>query len=363
MKISKKSVLVLWSLFLTASLWLVVANEKVIPVDFDNVVQRIANVKIINGGGTGSATLKDIKGLVWIETTWNFILYRYSGNINNQNITGQYSSILWWEWNTINSNYSVVVAWSGNKIKGESDTILGWESNTINGSYSTIFGWESNTIRGDNSVIVWWKGNILSGQNAVVLWSQSSVTGQRSVVLWLNSRSEANDSFLWTDGENKPVLPTDDVFAVWANNWVVINTGKAHSFAQLTLWGSMFIFTGLNDDNIVCSGWIWWWVLKVMNTGWQMCLCSCDGKEWNSMFGKSKCMSACNTTIKPECGTLATRQGTPGDYYYEWTCLGWTVVQWTWAYLLDREWNLYWTCQTEDGVSVGCSVWSGQISW
>ena len=366
MKILGKVLMALWSLFLILGLWFMVVFAKDLSVDFDNAVQHIEKIKIIGTGRKyGNATLNSKKDLVWIETTWNFILYRYSGNALNQEISGQYSSILWWEWNKIiTGNYSVIVAWSGNEINGEGDTIIWWESNVIgelSGSqYSTILGWKDNKIKGgNNSVIVWWTENTLGGYNSVVLWSGNEVSSRNySVALWLSSKNHSTGfSFLWTDGSSNSVLESLRVFAIWANSWVVINTDKAHSFAKLTLWGSMFVFTGLNDDNIVCSGWIWWWVLKVMNTGWQMCLCSCDGYGWNSMLGANKCMSICNVSMEPRCATGGVKRiCTGGSYLYEWVCSEWVVLEWTWAYLWDMDGNLHWSCQTEDGISTGCSM-------
>ena len=376
MKISKTAVLAMWCVFATAGLWLMVAtvvagdesDKKDLLVDLSNAIQHIEKVTFISSWtDTSRATAQQVWGsdrLVWIKTNRFVLSESEKSNIIKN---GKWLSILWWKWNTINSwAYNIILAWSGNKTEQwRYNTILGWEWNRIGAkSNSTIIGWSGNQVGWSNAVIVWWYNNETKWDKSVVVWNDSHITWTNSTALWLNSKINANSSFLWTDGKESDTLQADGVFAVVSQSGMVINTHKAHPLAQLTIWKPMIVYPSDKSKDIVCKGWKWWWIMKVMKNGEsnQVCFCSCDGSWWNSLFEwRWSCLSVCkwNDYNPPKCGTEVKKlciEGASNNTQFSWTCEVWEVLEWTGAYLVTSDNKVHWSCQTEDGsVNSSCS--------
>ena len=353
MKISKTAVFTLWTVFAAASLWLMVvyAAERDLSTDLSKVVQHIEKVIFVSTWDNTKATMDQTNGLVRIRTN-NFILT--TGN----NINWTWSSILWWESNNIKWEYDVILGWEWNIIDWNRSTILWWKSNTIIGDSSVIWWWESNTIKWTSSVILWSTGNIVTWSYSIVVWNNSTVEWNNSAALWVNSHVKAYNSFLWTDWNHwDEKLEADSTFAVVSKSGMVINTNKAHPFAQLTIWWPIILSENVNNNkNIQCGGGIGGWIVKTVNSGWNMCLCSCDGSGWNSIFGLGRCTSICDNSIKPECGDdLYSVCFWFHNQMYSWTCKIWEVVEWTWAYLTDKNNIVHRTCQTDDGNVKSCT--------
>lgn len=359
MKISKTAVLTLWTVFVMAGLWLMVAYgaEKNLSTNLSNVIQHIEKVIFISTWDNTQATMNQTNGLVRINTE-NFILSTDDTNT----INWIKSAILWWERNDIKWNHDVIFGGNINSISWNTSTILWWEHNVIEGNSSVIWWWRFNAIKWASSVILWSTGNTVSWGYSVVVWNNSSVNGTNSVALGANSHVKATNSFLWTDwNHGDEELEANNVFAVVSKSGMVINTNKAHPFAQLTIgWPIILSENTGNNKNIQCGGGIWWWIVKTVNSGWNTCLCSCDGSGWNSLFGLGKCRSVCDISIQPACSTDEPQRINDGTkHVYSWWCNPWTVVEWTWAYFMDKKWNLHWSCQTDDGTVVQCQTYDG----
>ena len=355
MKISKTAVLTLWTVFVMAGLWLMVAYgaEKNLSTNLSNVIQHIEKVIFISTWDNTQATMNQTNGLVRINTE-NFILSTDDTNT----INWIKSAILWWERNDIKWNHDVILGGNSNSISWNTSTILWWEHNVIEGNSSVIWWWRFNAIKWASSVILWSTGNTVSWGYSVVVWNNSSVNGTNSVALGANSHVKATNSFLWTDwNHGDEELEANNVFAVVSKSGMVINTNKAHPFAQLTIgWPIILSENTGNNKNIQCGGGIWWWIVKTVNSGWNTCLCSCDGSGWNSLFGLGKCRSVCDNSIKPECGDDLYRICFGWqNQAYSWTCKIWEVVEWTWAYLTDKNNIVHRTCQTDDGNVKSCT--------
>jgi hypothetical protein len=147
-----------------------------------------------------------------------------------------------------------------------------------------------------------------------------------------------------------------------AQNWAVINRDKAHSFAKLTLWWPLVLSDSDNQSNIQCGQWQWWGIIKMEKSDKkQLCLCSCDGSWWNSMFSYGACLNVCTPT-QPECGTEINRICENWITSYSWSCINGNVVEWTWAYFVDKNNIVHRSCQTNDGqVKSSCS--GSNIGW
>lgn len=354
MKISKSGLLDVSLVFTVIGLWLTAVSmaQRQLYVDLNNASQYVEKVQFITTWSKDSASLEQIgNGFVKIETN-NFILTQ-TGNKENS-ISGKNSSILWWEGNKIEwKGKNVILWWKNNSINGEYNVILWWENNKIeNWKYSVIPWWKNNTITWDYSVALG-SNNKVEGTRSVVAWDRGYVKGDYSVALWKNSKVEANNSFLWTDGSTTKTLTQDNVFVVMAGSGMIINTGGAHRFARLTIWWPLILSS--TDKNIQCGWWVGGWILKLQNAGSQKCLCSCDGSWRNSMLGKGRCMSVCDFTLKPECGTKVERVCDQNKVSFSWSCEFWTVAEWTWSFFMDKNEKVHWSCQTDDGTTIGCS--------
>ena len=370
--ISKKSLLIIWGILCTASFWLmfVSAADRILSTDLHNAIHHIDQVNFIPTGNVTTVTMKNNQRLVQIDTD-NFILWQSWGNQNNADGAG-YGSILWGKKNKITWSYNIILGWYKNHSEWTHNSILWWEWNrlTLYQSYNTIIWWQDNQITWSNSyeegrsedfnynVIVWWANNKINrSRNSVVIWTNSSVEWINSVVLWSNSHIKADNSFLWTDGNfSEETLQADDVFAVNAQSWVIINTNKAHSFAKLTLWWSLVLSDSDKQSDIVCEWWQWEWIMKIEKSeNDQLCLCSCDGYGWSSMSSKGRCLSTCNQSMEPpKCGTEVNLV-CPYRMMYSWSCENGKVIEWTWAYFVDKNDVVHRSCQTSDGQVASCS--------
>lgn len=344
--------------------------DKSLKMDLGNNTHQMEAVKLISRWDDSSeATIRSVgqTNLVWIQTN-NFVISKSdnsSKNLiewgsNNSNILwwiknvvkGAYSSILWWENNTNKWDYSTILWWIWNKIKEDTN-----ESN-----YSTILWWSNNTVEWNGSVIAWWRNNKIEWDYSAVVWVNNTVEWDYSVALWRDSKVSANNSFLWTDGsQSDKTLQHDNVFAVVSQHGMVVNADKAHPYAQLTIWWPLIISKS-SSDVVKCdvdhSG-----VLKVVDgNGGRTCLCSCDGRDWNSLYGEWTCQWRCNTKLEPKCGNVY-KCSSWTKRYFKWTCTDWEVIQWQWAYIVTRDDKVHRTCQTKDGKTLQCEDVAKSPTW
>ena len=366
MKISKTALLTLSWVFSIAGLWLMLVSAKELNLIIkpENAVQHIKTVKFIGSWNElTAATLSQVgNSLAWIDTS-SFVLSSDGSNeVGPKDVDG--SSILGWVWNKIwntsPSKKSVILGWDGNSINDSYGTILWWEGNTIWWwAYSTILWWKINTVEGWSSVIAWWTNNHVRWGKSVVVWSNATVEKDLSVALWVNSHINADKSFLWTDGGSwTNTLVANSVFAVVWKSGMVVGTNKAHNFAQLTLNGWLVIRQW--GSSLECTESIWWSLKVVTAPGGdgRICLCSCDGTLWTSMFGLGQCWLACdNKYDSPKCGTDVARNCSGFKNVYSWSCAswGWEVLEWNWAYLVTEDNKVHWSCQTDNGLVASCS--------
>ena len=379
MKISKASLLTMWWIFSIASLWLMffsvsavddgqdTENHVQLYFDPNNAIQHFQGVKIISSENDDDsyAIIKKNWWLVWIETDYNFLMSGWDTDNNSIATSVRRSTILWWKDNKIEWwTNEAILWWEKNTIDtGDSNSILWWVGNELkDGNDSTIFWWSGNNIKWNNSSIIWSEWNSITGNNSVVIWNHSEVNWNNSVSMWQNSKLKWNNSFLWTDGNSSDELQRDNVFVVKWEHGMVVNKNKAHSFSQLTIWGSLIIYSG--DMAPQC-----WnrtkWIVKVVNNGDRKCLCSCDGSWWNALHDGVMCPFLCSNTPpeNADCGNARRVCGENGKKHtYTWTCKTWTVVQWEWAFFVSTEINwsnitnyINWSCQSDTWVVESCS--------
>ncbi len=292
--------------------------------------------------------LTNYNDLVRIDTKeYNFVLRKWGSDAS-----GRGATILWWNNNHVNNgDYSTIIAWSNNDVEGSSYGVIWWgNDNVVSDNYWTVAGWESNTA-GNYSAVVGGKGNIAAGEYSVALWSGNRAYGANSMAMWYEATVNGNNSFLWSD--SSATLGRSNTFAVVGWSGMVVNTNAAHRFAKLTIDGSLLV----NEwtDTVACKK----WVLKVINrtdlTG-SVCFCTCDGDNWNSLFWAWKCSKICGGTQNPACGTVSKIcDETAGKFVYSWTCAPWDVVEWPGAYMIDKNNNVHWTCETNDGSTQECA--------
>ena len=357
-----KSRVLLWSLVWWFSVvWMLVFAENVpIMVDITNAVQHINSVKIKQVGNIGADVVisKSWSWLSQMQTESNILL----GTTDNK-VKGSYSTILGWMWNEITWQVdNTIIAWASNSI----DVISNWEWNTIlwgqrneivwYSAFSTIAGWENNVVSWNSSTIVWGKDNGIWWSRSVIVGTENSVTWNDSVAMWKKSKIQGNNSFLWTDSENDEVLTKDNVFAVVSRKWMVINSIAPNEHAQLTIGWPLVVSLNSNDQNAVCGSGEWLWTIRTVSWVGRYCLCNCDGTARNSMFWHWQCQSICNgESMQPVCGTGLYKRYIDGVYTFHWTCEVWESVEWTWAYLVDKNDIVHRTCQTEDWTRTECS--------
>lgn len=336
-----------------------------ISIDLTNAQQHISSVNFIDSWNNAQqkSSFSSIDEKVNINTT-NFVI---SSENNSNQIwnNAKLTNILWGISNTIaDAIASTIVAWESNKINSDYSIIWWWKSNTIwnNSDYSVIAGGEWNSIIGQNSTIAGWKWNSISGNYSAIWWSNNTVNWNYSVALWSGASVNANNSFLWTDGNEKATISTNDVFAIISKSWMVVNTTGAHPLAQLTIWWSLTIAW---SGNVQCGNGKWKWSLKLVNkskTSNQKCLCSCNWKWWDSILGDWECVARCalgeTLNMTPKCWSgldnwtgLSLIIDETWNQYYSWSCEQWEVV--FWSYYLSAS-GVNWSCQERDGTSISC---------
>lgn len=372
MKIKNVALSLAWLTAVILWLWQVgVLEAKNVGMDLTNAIQHMQKVRII--GGEGSTLMNAGSRLLWIETN-NFVISK--DGTSNKIINGStLSNILWWQGNTIDGwDASTILWWESNKNDGDSSTILWWQGNHIEGgSNSTIVGGVTNIVNWDNSVIVGWTTNVVNWNNSAVLWSKSTVDWNFSVSLWNESKNNANYSFLWTDGsQGSNPLNTSNVFVINAARWMVVNANKPNSLAKLTIWWSLVIDKVVDDDGNEtdvlpnCTS-VYKWVLKVVsgNNG-HSCFCSCDGNGyWHSLYGQWGCEGKCNSNKRmPGCAETGKSAGYKVcTDRYVWSCNEYSKpVTWEWAYFVDSQGVVHWTCQTDAWDTATCQSGTGDNS-
>ena len=371
MKISKSKLLNLSLVFTALWLWLTAVStaQRQLYLNIDNASHYMESVKLISSWSEYSATLRQVgNGSVKIETP-NFILSKTWLDNENSISTGFLSSILWWiknriEWEVWDEQEllaNVIFGWSGNLISGYGNynlqnVVLWWESNKIeNWIKSVILWWKNNEAKWNHNVVLWSNNKIEDGTWSIIVWNNSYVKGDYSAALWSGSKVKANNSFLRNDGSSETTLTKDNLFVIMAKSGTVINWQTGHNHAKLTLWWPLIISSRDDDANIKCGGWEGGWILKMVNTGNQVCLCGCDGLSRNSMLWKGNCTRACNQDMAPVCGDVVTKTFDDSSYYFSGSCNSWKVVEWTWAYLVTKDNKVHRSCQTDDGQIVWCS--------
>jgi len=355
----------LWSLIWWISLsWMlgivVLAVDIDLKVDLTDPIQHIESVKIIQQEWSWSVEMSKI---------WNLFGAKISSGINvvlgeNSVQNTKSSVILWWYHNNLLYwEFSTIIAWEENLIRWwTGNTILWWSNNKIIWErFSIIAGWKWNSLSWQSSTILWWYDNKVRWDNSVVVWIESSVTWNNSVSMWVNAKVDANNSFLWTNESDERALAFSDVFAVVSERGMVINSDRANDNAMLTVNWPLVVGIDGDEQNLVCEEWLWAWILKGIFTGNRYCLCSCDWNNRNSIFWQWKCQSICDGDVKPVCGTGLYLINSWSTYTFQWTCEVWYPVDWTWAYLVDKNDIVHWTCQTAGWATVQCSTWN--IQW
>lgn len=139
---------------------------------------------------------------------------------------------------------------------------------------------------------------------------------------------------------------------------MVVNADSAHPLAQLTIGWPLVIHDW--SENLECND---GWVVKVVewDSGYK-CFCGCDGGNyWHSLYGQWRCEKYCNTQQHTaECGsTVSKKESSNGKWEFEWTCNVYSKpVVWYWAYVVDTQGKVHWTCQTDAGDIAICEAFA-----
>lgn len=346
-------------------------NFKEIKMDITNAVQTIPQIifkKTVSD--SDEVILTNVGRLIKIDTKGKgFVLSRRWSSAAGSN-----STVLGWEYNNIggsNSNNSTIIWWSNNSINSSSNAVIWWwDYNSMsNSNYWTIAWWYKNSSNAEHATVVWGSNNNAGGEYSVVLWKEAKANGKYSVSLWQYATVTKDSSFLWNDGTSNQTLDRANIFAVIGKSGMVVNMDKAHRFAQLTLWWSLFINQSASDLTWAssCARWTKWVVRVIPGPTDQVCFCSCDGESWNSLFGPWECNKKCGSLADPECDVSKLKKICTSEERYTYTgwCKQWDVVDGDGAYLVDREGNVHWSCQTNDGATKGCvaQIERSNIEW
>ena len=346
-------------------------NFKEIKMDITNAVQTIPQIifkKTVSD--SDEVILTNVGRLIKIDTKGKgFVLSRRWSSAEGSN-----STVLGWEYNNIggsNSNNSTIIWWSNNSINSSSNAVIWWwDYNSMsNSNYWTIAWWYKNSSNAEHATVVWGSNNNAGGEYSVVLWKEAKANGKYSVSLWQYATVTKDSSFLWNDGTSNQTLNRANIFAVIGKSGMVVNMDKAHRFAQLTLWWSLFINQSASDLTWAssCARWTKWVVRVIPGPTDQVCFCSCDGESWNSLFGPWECNKKCGSLADPECDVSKLKKICTSEERYTYTgwCKQWDVVDGDGAYLVDREGNVHWSCQTNDGATKGCvaQIERSNIEW
>lgn len=344
---------VIWLVGVIAWFWLIFSfavDIRQLKTDLSNAVQHFQKIKIISleEKNKSYAEIQYVwSGLLWIDTN-NFILSQSGSDGSKIGNWWKGSSILWWSGNKIgNNSYSVIIWWENNNISSDYSTIIWWSDNKIDKwLYGTILWWRENILSGNGSTIIWGSNNKVMGIDSVSIWKNGVVEWDDSVWMWSDFKIKGYDSFLWNGGDEIEI--GSNLFVVNSEHGMVINTGKAYSFAKLTIGWPMV----LNSDTVQCNSNSKWVVTLKEGVGVK-CFCSCDGENWNSIVWW-KCESVCSEKIVAECGSDVYKNidGTP--YSYSWSCEKGKVIEWTWAYLVWKDDIIYRSCESIDWSVVPC---------
>ena len=363
MKISKVGMLSACGLLVLCSLAFMAEWAKPIKVitieqSLDNAVQHINSIEFIQAGNTLKAVVDSAENqLVHIDTN-NFLMW------NNKISSSNASSILWWTGNEISWwSGSVIMAWSKNTLLWDSSVIWWWVSNKIEKLLkgSVIMWWLGNTIKlnSNNSTIVWWSNNTIRWDNSIIAWNNNMVNGNNSVALWFGSKVIWDKSFLWSDSSHNTELRENNVFAIESDGWLVVNANAAAEWAKLTIWWSIIIAGGANDDRAVCWGLNWKWLIKSVknDSGTGDCLCTCNWETWNSLYWEWRCEAMCKGgNMSPQCGSVVEKIDLgDGTCTYSGSCEVWHMIME--HIYVDKDNYIHWVCQTSDGtVSSDCKA-------
>ena len=330
-------------------------SDKEISDKLNNAIQHIQSINFVDSNNNWRmAVMSSLENKVRIDTN-NFVIASEADQAGAIDNTTTLSSVLWWTSNHIyDSTGSSIIGWSGNNLNSNYAVIIWWVNNKIqSGSdYSVIAGWSTNSIKWKISVIAWWKNNNITGDYSAIVGVNNTISGHYSVALWSWSNVNANNSFLWTDGESSESLSVDNVFAVVSKSWMVINTTEAHELAQLTIGGSLTVAW---SGRATCSPDTIWSLRLVDKENNQKCLCSCNGESWDSVLWDGECVAKClnedGSSLIPVCGDTLTLTGDASHEYYIWSCKQWEVI--SGSFYMNTS-GMNWTCQDRDWSIFNC---------
>lgn len=163
-------------------------------------------------------------------------------------IVGTWSSIAWWEFNTIEWNRSTVVWWMNHLIQWDKSTIAWWQSNIVVWNDSLIAWGYDNRVAWDYSTVAGWEQN-------VVTWDYSFAAGYGWKINheWVFMRSDPLTFPYWPSNFTSTEPYT---FLIRAYNGVAINTWGTASGLTLNVRGEVGAkaYCDENGDNCTDAG-------------------------------------------------------------------------------------------------------------
>lgn len=220
--------------------------------------------------------------------------------------TSQYSTIFWWQNNSITDwKTSSVLWWIQNTITNTiTSSIFWWITNAIsNAQSSLIFWWSWNTLLWSLNTILWWIQNFINGStNTTIGWSNTAITWDNNTVFGSNIKVSGSNNLVWSDGSSQVTVNGSNRIILSGSNWVVINASSPAQGYALTVGGGMRVApNNLSDskiddqspqkDKIV-------WTIKSVQTWNLTCACAFDGSKRNSMEPDNMtCSVVCNTSF------------------------------------------------------------------
>lgn len=346
----------------------------------------------------------NLTGNVGIGTTNPSQALHVSGNIIvgdiYTQISGIYTSILWWSRNSITGNYSAIwgwwynrIFWSGwfigwggiNNISGTASLIVWGTNNTIywdasvvvwgkdnrsNTWSATFIGWgEGNSISWDMSIIVGWSGNTVNNHEyAFIGWGESNIIDAWILNYFesiINGKNNITDSawftLIWWGRENS-ITQSEFIFIGWGSGnhitkskFVFIGWGENNKIFSNSNSSIKYAFLWLGINNIFINSWVQYWYANFLWWGsgnsisWTgtISFSSLIGWEFNAMQ---------NNTLYSFIGW--GKNNILSDTYYSFLW-GWlyNTITWTGSNILWGQWN-----SVVGGIFTTILWWSGNTA-
>ena len=191
----------------------------------------------------------------------------------NNTVMGETSTIGGWGYNIISKSFSVIGWGFQNEINGNYGSIWGginndtnwrwssiawWNLNSIDGNLWFIGWWKENRIYEDNSVIWWWIANLIWDmstawfiwgweKNIIDLWAYSSILAWRENIININNWPNSHNTILnwyWNKilygSYNTIANGGDNTIKAWTYNYIVWFSNRVDHYQWYSAWAFIY---------------------------------------------------------------------------------------------------------------------------